>query len=215
MATKTSREIILEKVKNALAAGKIEMPFPEADLNSTDVFVPQNEKDIAEVFAAEFIKLGGKFLYCDNMQEMLTQLNTLADANNWESVHCLEPDLLNFFSEQNVTFTKSGTNYANVEVAITGCEFLVARTGSLLLSSAGASGRALSVYTPIHICIARMSQLVWNIGDGTKKMQEKYGDALPSTFNIATGPSRTADIEKTLVVGVHGPKEVYVFLIND
>ncbi|HYE54693.1 MAG TPA: LUD domain-containing protein [Chitinophagaceae bacterium] len=45
-------------------------------------------------------------------------------------------------------------------------------------------------------------------------MQTKYGDKLPSFFSFATGPSRTADIEKTLVVGVHGPKEVYCFLID-
>ena len=45
-------------------------------------------------------------------------------------------------------------------------------------------------------------------------MQEKYKNNLPSLITFATGPSRTADIEKTLVVGVHGPKEVYVFLID-
>jgi hypothetical protein len=45
-------------------------------------------------------------------------------------------------------------------------------------------------------------------------MQAKYGDQMPSMISFATGPSRTADIEKTLVVGVHGPKEVYCFLLD-
>ena len=46
-------------------------------------------------------------------------------------------------------------------------------------------------------------------------MKDKYGQQLPSVISLATGPSRTADIEKTLVVGVHGPKEVYLFLVED
>jgi L-lactate dehydrogenase complex protein LldG len=45
-------------------------------------------------------------------------------------------------------------------------------------------------------------------------LKEKYNGQLPSSINFATGPSRTADIEKTLVVGVHGPGQVYVFLID-
>jgi len=45
-------------------------------------------------------------------------------------------------------------------------------------------------------------------------MNKKYKDNLPSLITFATGPSRTADIEKTLVVGVHGPKEVYCFLVD-
>jgi L-lactate dehydrogenase complex protein LldG len=71
------------------------------------------------------------------------------------------------------------------------------------------------VYTPVHICIAFTSQLVYDIKDGLVKLQQKYKNNLPSMITLATGPSRTADIEKTLVVGVHGPKEVYLFLVDD
>jgi L-lactate dehydrogenase complex protein LldG len=55
--------------------------------------------------------------------------------------------------------------------------------------------------------------LVYDIKEGLQLIKEKYGN-LPSLITLATGPSRTADIEKTLVVGVHGPKEVYVFLVD-
>jgi L-lactate dehydrogenase complex protein LldG len=100
------------------------------------------------------------------------------------------------------------------EAAITTCEALVARTGSLLLSSATSSGRNNSIYAPVHICIAYTSQLVYDIADAINNMKEKYGTDLPSLISLATGPSRTADIEKTLVVGVHGPKEVFCFLVE-
>jgi L-lactate dehydrogenase complex protein LldG len=82
------------------------------------------------------------------------------------------------------------------------------------MSSAQDSGRTVSVYAPVHICIAYSSQLVYDIRDGIEFLTEKYKNKIPSFITVATGPSRTADIEKTLVVGVHGPKDVYVFLID-
>jgi len=82
------------------------------------------------------------------------------------------------------------------------------------MTAAQSSGRATSVYAPIHICIAFTSQLVYDVKDALVLIKEKYNDKLPSLITFATGPSRTADIEKTLVVGVHGPKEVYCFLVD-
>jgi L-lactate dehydrogenase complex protein LldG len=70
------------------------------------------------------------------------------------------------------------------------------------------------VYAAVHVCIAYTSQLVYDIRDGLQLIKEKYAGNIPSLVTFATGPSRTADIEKTLVVGVHGPAEVYVFLVE-
>ena len=82
------------------------------------------------------------------------------------------------------------------------------------MSSAQLSGRTTSVYAPVHICIAYTRQLVYDVKDALQLLKEKYHNAIPSLITFATGPSRTADIEKTLVVGVHGPKEVYLFLVE-
>jgi L-lactate dehydrogenase complex protein LldG len=82
------------------------------------------------------------------------------------------------------------------------------------MSSAQSSGRTTSVYAPVHICIAYSGQLVYDVKDALQLVKDKYGTRLPSLITFATGPSRTADIEKTLVVGVHGPKEVYLFLVE-
>jgi L-lactate dehydrogenase complex protein LldG len=103
---------------------------------------------------------------------------------------------------------------ATCDAAVTGCEALVARTGGIVLSTGQASGRTTSVYAPVHICIAYTSQLVPDIKDALAVVKSKYKN-LPSLITFATGPSRTADIEKTLVVGVHGPKEVFCFLVED
>jgi L-lactate dehydrogenase complex protein LldG len=57
--------------------------------------------------------------------------------------------------------------------------------------------------------------MVMDIKDGFKLLKNKYGNRLPSMITNVTGPSRTADIEKTLVLGAHGPKELFVFLLDD
>jgi L-lactate dehydrogenase complex protein LldG len=101
------------------------------------------------------------------------------------------------------------------DISITGCEVLVARTGTIVMSAAQASGRTASVYAPIHICIATSTQLVYEVKDALQLIKNRYEGQLPSLISFATGPSRTADIEKTLVVGVHGPKEVYCFLVDE
>jgi L-lactate dehydrogenase complex protein LldG len=70
------------------------------------------------------------------------------------------------------------------------------------------------VYAPIHICIAYTNQLVYDLKDSLQLLKDQYADNFPSLITFASGPSRTADIEKTLVTGVHGPKEVYLFLVD-
>jgi L-lactate dehydrogenase complex protein LldG len=55
---------------------------------------------------------------------------------------------------------------------------------------------------------------VYDVKDAIALLQDKYREQMPSMISFATGPSRTADIEKTLVVGAHGPKEVYCFLLD-
>jgi L-lactate dehydrogenase complex protein LldG len=62
--------------------------------------------------------------------------------------------------------------------------------------------------------LAYSSQLVTDLKDGFKLIKDKYGNQLPSMITTITGPSRTADIEKTLVLGAHGPKELFVFLLD-
>ena len=187
------------------------LPFPQSEGNQP-VFHP-SQQELEVEFAEQFTKLQGRFVYCINRQEMAFQLTSLIQKQNWQKVFCLEKNLGDMAGPQ-VADRFVTTNLAGCDVSITGCEFLVARTGSIVLSAAQPDGRTTSVYAPIHVCIAFTNQLVYDIGDALKGIKSKYGDKLPSVISFATGPSRTADIEKTLVVGVHGPKEVYLFLVE-
>jgi L-lactate dehydrogenase complex protein LldG len=207
--TSASKENILKKIRKALS-NPVPLPFANSEGNQS-VFKSSGQDD-AVVFAEEFTKLQGRFSFCMDEPEMLQQLDLLLKERGWQKVVCVEPALIALLSKINI---ETYHNLADCDVSITGCEYLVARTGSMVLSSAQASGRTTSVYAPVHICIAYNSQLLYDVKDALEFMKEKYKENFPSFVTFATGPSRTADIEKTLVTGVHGPKEVFCFLIEE
>lgn len=209
-----ARENILRKIRTGLERNALPMPFPEvADEKPSAVYADNGLSD-EETFATEFIKLGGKFNFCENERQLLDEIHILYDNMEWRQLLCAEPRLLRLFHQHKMEFVEpADPREEGAEACITDCEFLVARTGSVILSSRQFLGRIASVYYPIHIIVAYAAQLVPDIEDGIIGMKERYGNDLPSMINLNTGPSRTADIEKTLVVGVHGPKEVYCFLV--
>lgn len=210
MNVSPSKENILKKIRKALSHST-PLPFPQSEGNQP-VFHPLNQEPEIE-FAEQFTKLQGKFIYCINRQELSFQLNSLIKKQDWQKVYCLEQELLGPLVDQ-LGERLITSDLAGCDVSVTGCEYLVARTGSIVMSTAQAGGRTASVYAPIHICIAFTSQLVYDLKDALQGAREKYGNNLPSLITVATGPSRTADIEKTLVVGIHGPKEVFLFLVE-
>ncbi|MET0394841.1 MAG: LUD domain-containing protein [Chitinophagaceae bacterium] len=210
MNVSPSKENILKKIRKALSHST-PLPFPKSE-GTEPVFQPLQAEPEVE-FAEQFSKLQGRFVYCINRQELAFQLASLVKKMDWKKVYCLEPGLLGVAGGQ-IADRIVTTGIADCDVSITGCECLVARTGSVVMSAAQPSGRITSVYAPVHICIAYTNQLVYDIKDALLLMKDKYADKLPSLITFATGPSRTADIEKTLVVGVHGPKEAYVFLVE-
>ena len=190
------------------------MPFPDAEKENPELYAGSNDA-IEEIFADAFIKLGGKFIFCDNEQELLNNIIILHENMGWKHVLCADEQLLKKFINNKIDIIQPADPYLeSADACITGCEMLVARTGSVLLSSAQNMGRTAPVFYPVHIVIAYTDQIVHDIDDAFAAMKKKYHDDLPSMINLNTGPSRTADIEKTLVVGVHGPAEVFCFFVN-
>jgi L-lactate dehydrogenase complex protein LldG len=211
MESSTSKENILRKIRKALAQ-PVPLPFPQQD-TGIQLFPPPGD-DLSVLFASEFTRLLGRFAFCTSEADLIKQITFLLTEKKWKEVYCKEDSMKRIF--QKAGYDQFSTkSLADSDVSITSCEALVARTGSMVLSAAMPEGRTASVYAPVHICIARTTQLVYDVKDALQLIQQKYPNDLPSLVTFATGPSRTADIEKTLVVGVHGPKEVYCFLLED
>lgn len=197
---------ILKKIRMALAS-PTPLPFPLAE-GAENPIQPQSG-DLVVEFAEQFSALQGKFIFCTDEGELAQSFEKLCYQNGWTKIYCEEEKWKNII-QPNCLYD----DIASCELSVTSCESLIARTGSIVLSSVH-QGRIPSVYAPVHVCVAYTSQLVYDIKDGLMRIKDKYRDHLPSLITFATGPSRTADIEKTLVVGVHGPKEVYCFVIED
>jgi L-lactate dehydrogenase complex protein LldG len=206
-----SKENILKKIRKALSHST-PLPFPDAEGNSP-VFTGSTQELELE-FAEQFTRLQGKFIFCVNRQELVKHLNELVEFQRWKGIYCAD-DVLQQKLIVSGFNSFAQTSLGDSEAALTTCEALVARTGSIVMSSAQAGGRTVSVYSPVHICIATTSQLVYDIKDALQVIKSRFTGNLPSLITFATGPSRTADIEKTLVVGVHGPGEVYCFLCDE
>ena len=99
------------------------------------------------------------------------------------------------------------------DAGLTECESLVAQTGSVCVTSLSSGGRALSVLPPHHLVIARRGQLLADLAAAYEDLAIKYASGYPSFISLISGPSRTGDIERILVLGAHGPKKLTVLLV--
>lgn len=212
MEESTSREKILKKVRAALI-NKSRLEQSPIDLESN--IYPEPTDPLELVFAQQFSDIGGQFVFCENEEDFCYNIQALTADGSFGLIWCGETELHPMLTAAEVSFLKSPSDITKAETSITACEFLVARTGSILVSSKQGAGRRGPVFPNNHIVVAKTSQLIFNLKDALKEMKAKYPAGLPSLVSMITGPSRTADIEKTLVQGAHGPREIYLFLIDD
>jgi L-lactate dehydrogenase complex protein LldG len=211
MEESTSKEKILKKIRKALIH-KSELDYGTVDFDS-EIYASSVEAPEI-LFAQKFTALNGKFAFCENEKDFISTFSTLVEENKWENVYCLDEKLKTLLKKGNIPYSDKETDFPNINVGVTTCEYLVARTGSVIISSKQEAGRRLPAYSNYHIVVAYSHQLVHHVKDALKGVKSKYGNNIPSLVSVITGPSRTADIEKTLVQGAHGPKEIYVLLID-
>lgn len=206
----TTKEKILKRVRKALIQKSINGPTIDFD---SDIY--QTPKEPLEIlFAQQLTKLNGKFIYCESEKELLTNLSQLIKDNKWDNVFCFEKEAKEILKKSSIPFSENEEDIRHANVSISLCEYLSARTGSVIVSSRQAAGRRLPAFGNYHLVLAYTSQLVYTIKEALNGIKKKYATNFPSMIVNIAGPSRTADIEKTLVQGAHGPKEIYVFLID-
>ena len=173
------------------------------------------DEDIIVAFAENFNKTAGKLIFCSSKEDFFDKLFEFKQKENLNNIYCWGDELSSEISDAGIDILSKNDDFiANCEAGITLCESLVARTGSILLSSKLGGGRKLSIYPPTHIVVGYTSQVVKEIKNALTKVNNTY-EQFPSMISLTSGPSRTADIEKTLVMGAHGPKDLILFLIDD
>jgi L-lactate dehydrogenase complex protein LldG len=173
-------------------------------------------EELAASFAKASKELKTEFHLIAGETEARATLGALRDAEGWQRVASHQGRLTTSIAESPglpVLWTDAGYDKLALErcdVGITECDVLVAQTGSLVVTSASSGGRALSVLPPHHVVLARRDQLVPDLPAAFRLLQDRYGANYPSMISFVTGPSRTGDIERILVLGAHGPKKLTV-----
>jgi L-lactate utilization protein LutC len=103
----------------------------------------------------------------------------------------------------------------SASAAITGVDFAIAETASIVLSDSRPKVRLATNTVEIHIALIRPDQIIPDLMDLPEKMKQCYGDRVPTGMTIISGPSKTSDIEMNLVVGVHGPGQLHYIILPD
>jgi L-lactate dehydrogenase complex protein LldG len=212
MEDSTSREKVLKKIRDALIE-KTETPYPVLDQESS--VYPQVSNQLDVTFAQELVNVAGKFVYCENNDDFLSTLQSFIMEKEWPVLFCFDPILQDFLKKGGIPFNSTLSDITEAKIGITRCEQLIARTGTIMVSSRSSPGRKINVFPEIHLVVGYTSQLVPDLKQAIQNIKKRYQDNYPSMISLITGPSRTADIEKTLVMGAHGPKELFVFLIEN
>ena len=170
-------------------------------------FTP-NPNDPADVtFAKVFTNNGGKFFYCDNIEDFYDHLIQLLQENNWKSTYCSNDKLKELLEPKKLSFE---TDYKIADSSINTCEFLIAFNGSVMVSGEQTKNLKIEHLPEAMIIVAYTSQIVKNISEGLRGIQNKYGKSRPSLVTtIRTKESITTMSDSDRA------KNLYIFLIED
>jgi L-lactate dehydrogenase complex protein LldG len=115
-----------------------------------------------------------------------------------------------------VLITPALSELFHCDIGFTGVQYGIAETGTLLLNSASERHRVVSLVPPVHVAIVRADTIVSTLGEALHQVRigQNVSPELSPVITFVTGPSRTADIELTLAIGVHGPKELFAIITD-
>jgi L-lactate dehydrogenase complex protein LldG len=223
----SERDHILARIREALTTAA---PLPGHDHEAREApnlpgaaehrrvlpAVDQSFDERIALFQKNAIELRADFRLVKDLDALTVELKALSTSEKWQraashggeltGAACRALGLPVLVTDQ----AHDKRELAKCDVGISECDALVAQTGSVVVTSRSAGGRALSVLPPHHVVLARREQLVPDLPAAFALLQAKYGAAYPSMISFITGPSRTGDIERILVLGAHGPKKLTI-----
>jgi L-lactate dehydrogenase complex protein LldG len=171
------------------------------------------------MFARNAADLRATFKLVKDTGQISAELRALRDAEEWQRIATHKGEFAQSQAESlglPTLITDDCVDKHELEKCAAGiseCDALVAQTGTVVVTSRSAGGRALSCLPPHHIVIARREQLVPDLPAAFALIKQNYGTKFPSMISFITGPSRTGDIERILVLGAHGPKKLTILCV--
>lgn len=220
----------LQNVRDAALKGRM---FPvEIDPEATSelAYVGGGE-DLVASFLKEWKAVGGEGVSFDEDRNALEYIGNVLEKQNAARVllwrdpvlerlnleRALAPQGVRFFwwdDLEKLPDDQRRELVFDADVGITGVDWAIAETGTLVLcSQRGGRGKSVSLLPPVHIAVFDRSRLIPDLFD-LYPLLERLGDDLPSNVTLITGPSKTGDIQLKLTTGVHGPGEVHAVVVK-
>lgn len=225
----TEREKIFARIREALTvaapvpghhgAGHASPPEVAPASHAREWLPPVGDsfEDRLARFRANAADLKATFHFCNNRDEVIKLLLELRDAEGWKKIGSHAGELTDAACKTlglPVCRTDQSFDVNELEACnagVTECDALIAQTGSVLVTNRSAGGRSLSVLPEHHVVLAQREQLLRDLPAAFELLKKKYAPNFPSMMSFITGPSRTGDIERILVLGAHGPKKLTIF----
>jgi len=214
-----SRDAILSRIRRQLANGPaVEAPpVPE-------VWPRENPSvdQMATRFAEELHAISGEVIRCGSMEEARRKLLELMEQGGWEKVGAMDRplcrDLAGELAAEKIAWARpdwTPREMAGLEAGLVEAEYLLADTGTALVACGRPEERLMCYLPPVCIVAATAERLVEHMPAVWPEIARRAADPeLRGEFVLITGPSRTADIEKILILGVHGPKRLIMLVVG-
>ena len=165
-----------------------------------------------DLFVHNFIKKGGKFLYCLEKDEIFENVKNILLENNWKSILVTNPKLITFLNEKEIYIDQ---NHKKSIPFFTTCEHLIADHGNILFSSNQLKSTKLSEFSENFIVFATTSQLVQNTGEGLTGIKSNCKNALPTNISAVKDFEINKEDDTSLNFGNSSTKNLYLLLLED
>lgn len=173
-------------------------------------YMPEEQIPVDELFTVNFMKNGGKFIYCDSQEEVAENFNNILKENNWaqSNVLCFNDKLKTFFKDFKLTYSNQSASFL-----LTTCESLIADKGSILISSNQIKEQKLDDLPDNFILFATTSQLKETISEGLRAIKNNPQKHIPS--NITTLKHFKSVKENDFLTYGSSTKNLYLLLLED
>ncbi|HEY3039630.1 MAG TPA: lactate utilization protein [Pyrinomonadaceae bacterium] len=232
----SARESILASIREHLAASAphdaIHAGGAGEKVAQVEVKIPQSNGSLSssgsslslvEIFKEKLEAVGGHCIVAHSDRDVIEALNHIIQDLQKTPLGARRislsnsPALERLLSQTtvNVDEVVSSPGAAELfgyDIGISTAQAAIAETGTLVLESESEKHRLVSLVPPVHIAIVEAGSICLTLGEALARLQGSEARELSATITFITGPSRTADIELTLAIGVHGPQELYVIV---
>jgi len=219
-----SKEIILQNIKAALNVQSDDEFNPYSDFNNDEYTSNENSSDLIEEFSDKLQSQSGSVEIIKNTKHLNKAVTAIFDKTDSKSFTGWDTEQLagiyKNLQKKGFKYTKSTRNdlQAKCDIGITLADYAISESGTIVLYNNKIQNRNCSLIVPIHIAILQKEKIVKSIFDIISIISKDYSRLdsiykLSNCITLITGPSRTADIELILTLGVHGPKELYVLVV--